>query len=51
MYVDIPDITHLTEQERARETERILREIVIAHNRELDEIRRAMENGKTEGNT
>ena len=46
MFCNIPNYEELTEEERAKETERILREIVTAHNREMDELREAMTHGK-----
>ena len=39
MYLNIPRLEELTEEERAQETERLLREIVTAHNREYEELR------------
>lgn len=47
MFVNIPNFAEMTEEERARETERILKEIVYKHNREMEEIR----NGGLEENT
>ena len=46
MFVNIPNFEELTEEERARETERLLREIVTAHNREMEELREELTNGK-----
>ena len=39
MFVNIPNLDELPETERAREIERILKEIVYKHNREMEEIK------------
>lgn len=46
MYLNIPRLEEMTERERAQETERLLREIVTAHNREMEELREELTNGK-----
>ena len=46
MYLDFQRLDTLPPELRARETDRILREIITAHNREMDELREEIRRGK-----
>ena len=49
MYVDVKDQKDMTPEQRAEETQRVLRELIFKINRELEEIKEMIEELRKHG--